>query len=218
MPNQTEIHLSDHLPEPVEVLGADAVPDIVGVLGEAFHDYPVMRFVLGSAEGYPSRLDTLVRFFVEARLLREEVLLGVRELGGLGAAALVSHSRAGRRLPELDALRERTWDELGHAARSRYEAFGAATDRFALDVPHLRLNMIGVRRSARGRGLGRALMDAVHELSAGDEASNGVALTTEAEANVPFYERFGYRILGSTRVESAFTTWVMYRPDRQEPS
>jgi hypothetical protein len=94
------------------------------------------RFVLGDAEDYPSHLETLVHFFVTARVLREEVLLGVRTDDRLVACALVSDP-AGEPSPALADVRAATRDRLGDEARGRYEAFGTATQGFELEEPHL---------------------------------------------------------------------------------
>ncbi|MDX1645889.1 MAG: GNAT family N-acetyltransferase [Longimicrobiales bacterium] len=195
------------------VLGRDDVDDVVGVLCASFFDYPVMRFVLGSRDSYDERLERLVRFFVMARILRREVILGIRRADGLTAAALVSHPGAGPSPPELGRLREDTWAELGGDSRSRYEAFGAAVAPLIPRRPHLHLNMIGVRPVAQGAGLGRVLLETVHRHSASHAVSTGVTLTTEVEANVALYRRFGYEVVGSAGVRGAFTTWAMYRPD-----
>lgn len=198
----------------VDTLGRADVSDVVSVLSESFFDYPVMRFVLGFEGDYSARLETLITFFAMARVFRDEVMLGVRGPEGLRAAALVSFPGGGPSPPELGTLRETTWAELGDGARSRYEAFGAATTRFEVEEDHIHLGMIGVRRSAQGQGLGRIVLEAVHELSSSDPSSMGVTLTTEAESNVPLYEHFGYELLGSERVGPALRTWGMYRRDR----
>lgn len=189
------------------------VPEVVSVLCEAFFDYPVMRFVLGDGPRYVERLETLVRFFVMARALREEMILGVPEGKRLAAAALVSRSGSRRSPAALADLREETWTALGSDARTRYESFGEAAGRHAVDRDHLHLNMIGVRRARQGRGLGRRLLGHVHARSAADPTSTGVSLTTEVRSNVSLYRHFGYRVLGSSRVGSAFTTWAMFRQD-----
>jgi GNAT superfamily N-acetyltransferase len=68
----------------------------------------------------------------------------------------------------LGARREALWHALGDAARTRYEAFGKACEAFSVTPPHYHLNMIGVRRSHAGQGVGRRLLDAVHDASRRD--------------------------------------------------
>jgi ribosomal protein S18 acetylase RimI-like enzyme len=190
------------------------VPDAVAVLADAFEGYPVMRFVLGTGDGIETRMERLITFFVMARVLREEPILGVRsEEGRLDAVALVSRPGRGASPAELGRIRETLWAELGAAERARYQAFGAATAAFDIETDHLHLNMIGVRRQARGRGLARTLLDAVHVLSLVDPASTGVSLTTEVEDNLSLYRRFGYEVIGRAEVTVALTTWGMFRPD-----
>lgn len=195
----------------VSTLTTDDVPAVVAVLSEAFHEYPVMRFVLRDGREYDEHLRTLITFFVMARMLREEPILGVSEGDDLAAAALVSRPGSGPSPPRLVELRERTWAALGAEARGRYEAFGEVAGRFTIDSDHLHLNMIGVRRARQGLGLGAQLLGHLHGVSATDPTSTGVSLSTEVESNVPLYRRFGYRVLGSAPVASAFTTWAMFR-------
>jgi ribosomal protein S18 acetylase RimI-like enzyme len=184
------------------------------VLCEAFYDYPVMRHVLGEHhDDYEHRLNTLVHFFVMARVLRDEDLLGVMDGAQLAATALVAYPGRGESPPEMATLRDRVWDVLGPESRSRYEDFGAACATFDVDVPNIHLNMIGVSRAAQGSGLGRSLMDYVHGMSERDTSSEGVTLTTEDPSNVSLYEHFGYRVVGRARVPPGLETWGFFRPD-----
>jgi ribosomal protein S18 acetylase RimI-like enzyme len=195
------------------------VPEIVGVLAESFSDYPVMRFVLGDApDGYEKRLRTLVHLFVMARVFREEVLLGIRDQHELLGTALVSRPGGPGAPPQFRALREKIWAELGTDAERRYDALGEAWAPMQVDVPHLHLNMIGVRRRARGSGVGRYLLDAVHDMSASDQESSGVTLTTEDPGNVSLYQHFGYQIIGTAVVGPGITTWGFYRQDEAGPA
>ena len=195
-------------------LGEDDVGEVVDVLCESFSDYPTMRFVLGpDSAHYEKQLRTLVHFFVMARVLRGELLLGIGADAGLNAAALVSRPDGSEAPPELGYLREKVWAELGTSARGRYEAFGDACSPFQVPVPHIHLNMIGVRRRAQGEGLGRLLIEHVHLLSRDDPESEGVTLTTEDSANVSLYEYLGYRVVGKAVVAPELTTWGFFRPD-----
>ena len=200
--------------ETVFRLSGNDVAEVVDVLCEAFFDYPVMRFVLDAdAVDYEQRLKILVHFFVEARVLRGEVLLGIGHRRSFDGAALVSRPSGPPSPPELSDLRERVWAELGSSARARYDSFSAACAPFEVETPHIHLNMIGVRRAAKGKGLGRRLIEHVHLMSREDSGSEGVTLTTEDEANVPLYQHFGYEIVGHATVGWGLKTWGFFRPD-----
>lgn len=197
----------------IERVEAGRADEVVDVLGEAFFDYPVMRFVLGDEGDYAQRQRRLVGLFVMARVLRGEPMLGVAGGSGLDAAAIVSRPDGGPSPLAFRALAEEVWDELGAEARARYEAYGAACAPFQVEEPHLHLNMIGVRERVRGTGLGRVLIDHVHEMSRLDAASAGVTLTTEDPRNVAMYRHLGYEIVGEGVVAPELRTWGFFRQD-----
>jgi len=169
--------------------------------------------VLGAAPDYDRRLRTLIGFFVTARILREDLILGLADDDGhLAAVALVTLP-AERDPPEALAIRrEAVWKELGSDERMRYEAFGAAAQGFEVETPHHHLNMIGVRPSLAGRGHASPLLHHVHALAEQDPGSCGVSLSTESERNVKLYEHFGYHQLGYARVAAELEMWAMFRP------
>ncbi len=199
--------------EQLMVLGEEWVPEVVEVLCESFADYPVMTYVLGERLGTSARLTTLIHFFVMARVLKHEVMLGIGGPTRLDAAALISLPSDAGSVPALNELRETVWNQLGAPARSRYETFGAACAMSDVGFENLHLNMIGVRNDARGRGLGRRLMERVQEMSRNDENSRGVTLTTEDPQNVKLYKYFGYEIVGHQIVSANLETWSFFRPD-----
>jgi len=195
-------------------MGRDDVAPVVDVICDAFRDYPVMRFVLG--EKNPDRkrhLRTLVNFFVMSRVLRDEPVLGVMEGAELGAAAIASFPENEESPQELHALRDKVWEELGIDARRRYERCGEVWKPLSVDVPNVHLNVIAVRQASQGRGLGRLLLDYVHDLSRRRPGSQGVTLTTEVASNVHLYEHMGYQVVGQARISPELETWSMFRPD-----
>ena len=202
-------------PVTVDALGPAAAAAATDVLSEAFRDYPVMRYVLGSDPEYDRRLRVLFEFFLAARLLRQEPVLGVLDGTAVVGVAAVTLPGARAAPPELARLRESVWATLGAAARARYETFGTVTGRFTVSAPHHHLNMIGVRRSHAGRGWGRRLVDAVHDLAAADSGSAGVSLTTESPANVALYRHLGYQLLGHAPVADRLETWAFFRPSHR---
>ncbi len=184
----------------VSILSSAQAHDIVSVLCDAFHDYPVMRHVLGPDQPYEERLRTLVGLFVSGRVLRNDPLLGVYEDAGLLAAVATMTRPVDPSPPAaLTAHREAVWGELGREARTRYDAFSLATQQFSISAPHHHLNMIGVRRFHQGRGLARKLLEAAH-------------------GNLSLYEHFGYRVQGHARVTDTLETWTLFRPVSGPPA
>jgi GNAT superfamily N-acetyltransferase len=198
----------------VHVLSAGQVGLATALLCEAFAEYPVMRYVLGSSGDYRKRLLALIGFFVAARVLREDLILGVFDSSQQVAGVALVTLPGDREPPSVLAQRrEAVWQELGKAERERYEAFGAAAGQFTIAAPHHHLNMIGVRRSRVGAGYARILLDHIHQLAAEHPQSAGVSLSTETTVNLPLYEHFGYQRLGSAKVGPELETWAFYRPN-----
>lgn len=194
---------------------ADAATDVVG---DAFRHYPVPRYVLGEdSPDTDAQMARLIRFFVLARALRREPILAVDHDGRLGGVALVSDPAGPPSPDELAVLREQTWSVLGAEPRRRYEHFGNVCKRFHVDEPHLHLNILAVRRSLHGKGLGRRLLDAVHALADESPGVQGVTLTTETPSNVELYRHFGYEVIGHQPVGDGLETWGLYRRKAAAP-
>ena len=63
----------------------------VAVLCDAFHEYPVMQYVIGAVDGdYDRHLHTLINFFVMARVWRGEPILAVSNGSDLVATAILT--------------------------------------------------------------------------------------------------------------------------------
>ena len=172
----------------------------------------------GTPEGrrYDDDLRLLITFFVMARVLRVEPILGVEVEGaegspGIAGVATLTLPGSGEAPEALAAYRERTWDTLGEEARARYERLGLMWSEFHASAPHYHLNMIGVRGAAAGRGVGRILLDEVHRRSREDPGSQGVSLTTEDPANVEIYRHLGYRVTAEGEIPGVLRTWGMFR-------
>ena len=182
---------------------------VTSALCEAFSEYPVMSFVLDQDD--PPRLQALVHMFVMARVLRDEPILGAFVGPELAAVAIASYPGGDPAPEEFQGPRADVWRQLGTQAEGRYEAYGEATRAFKVDVPHVHLNMVGVRPEFRGLGLGRRLIDEVQRISRTRPGSQGVALVTENPANVPLYRHLGFESLGHVRVSPRLETWGFFR-------
>lgn len=194
-------------------LSSGEIDEVVGVLRDAFRDYPVMRFILSDAGGdYEEQLDALLAYFTDSRMSRGWPVLGVRVSDRLVAAANVTPPERTSPPASLQRRGERLALLLGPEAMDRFAAFAASGERFTPREPHYYLGMIGVLPELQGRGLARLILDEVHRLSEAHSGSTGVLLTTETERNLPLYERFGYTVIGRAEVEDLIS-WSLFRPD-----
>ncbi len=200
----------------VEHLSAERTEEAVVVLCDSFRDYPVFPYVIGgTGDEYDKRLHALIGFFVAVRFYRDEPVLAVSDAGRAVAVAILTPPVRREAPAELAEHREAVWEELGAVARGRYEALDEPWQKFAIAEPHYHLNMIGLRRSHGGRGLGRVLFDVVHEMSRRDPDSTGVSLTTEVESNVGLYLHLGYDLVGHVKGGGGVDTWVFFRRDSE---
>ena len=183
--------------------------ETVEVLTSAFHDYPVMRFVLktNGAE-YVTQLKTLMEFYCEARLAKDRPVLGIRNEDALVAVALIDETSL-KPWQEMQTELIRLKEIIGEDAYSRLELYEMMSSRAEPATPHHFLGMIAVRREHQGKGYSRLLLEAVKQMSAEDPQSSGVCLSTEDPENVRLYEHFGYRIIAEIDIQELHS-WCMF--------
>lgn len=196
---------------PIERLDQEAREAVVDVLCESFHNYPVMRFVLGPEEGEEERRRSLIGFFTDVRFAMGWPVLGVYQADRLVAVALVNepHDRS-----FLERFREGiNWvrQELGEAAFNRLQRFEKAAEVNEPRQRHYFVGMLGVLPDEQGRGYARVLLEHVRQLSK-DAGCAGIALSTEDPKNVPFYEYMGFEVVGEATVDD-LPTWSLWWPN-----
>jgi ribosomal protein S18 acetylase RimI-like enzyme len=81
--------------------------------------------------------------------------------------------------------------------------------------PHWYLPLIGVDPAHRGKGHGSALLQ--HVLSQCDRDQAPAYLESTNPANIPLYERHGFRVLATIQVGSSPPLFPMLRAPRQGP-
>ncbi|HZO83029.1 MAG TPA: GNAT family N-acetyltransferase [Candidatus Binataceae bacterium] len=79
--------------------------------------------------------------------------------------------------------------------------------------PHLYLNILGVEPAFQGRHGGVAILDYLRELAAARTDVAGVYLETAKEANVGYYMRNGYEVIGEF-YPLGVRCWRMFQPRR----
>lgn len=198
----------------VEALTAADAPAIIELFCNAFYDYPVMRMVLGDTGAeYGRQLKNLIELFVMRRVWNEDPLLGIYQDGKLAAAATLTEPQEKTNMPSTEKAQSEYWALLGSEAEARYKKLGKIWRGFVIEEAHYHVNMIGVHSDFQGQGLAGRIMRVVHEMSAKDDLSAGVSLSTENPANVNFYKYWGYDVIDHEVYSDALETWGFYRKD-----
>jgi GNAT superfamily N-acetyltransferase len=201
---------------PVAPVPVERLPDVVDVYAEAFAGYPVMRYTVGQEGDVAARERRLIELFVTRRARRGGPAYAVTGPDGrLAGAVLLTLPEEPPAPPDVADIAAAAWHDLGEAARLRYEAYANAAGRLLPAEPHHHLNMIGVRPSQKGTGLGRRLLEFVRSVAEADPGSRGVSLSTENPRNVELYRHFGYEVIGQATVDlpdssAGYETWGMF--------
>ena len=197
----------------IEQITADQRDEAVGVLCAAFYDYPVMRYTLKDDDeaSYDDRLLALIGFFADARFMRGNPVLGIRDDGKLAAVLLANRPEAIPWPPDLVTVYSELKESLGDAAWSRLEAFEEATSSFEPEAVHHYIGMVGVLPEYQGKGYGTVLMREVEAMARAHAESIGICLSTETPENVPYYEHLGYEVIGEADVEDLHTWYMLLR-------
>jgi ribosomal protein S18 acetylase RimI-like enzyme len=176
-----------------------------GVLGRAYADDPVWSWVYPQ----PDRSRRLARMF-------RSLLDATRDRG---ATVLTDQARRGaaiwqrsddRSLGALGNLRMGTTMIASGARIRRSYAVMRAIERRHPQEPHWYLAVLGTDPAHQGEGVGSALVRHVVDDQA--NISEPAYLETETEANVPFYERHGFEVIGQLDVPRGGPhLWLMWR-------
>lgn len=181
-------------------------------LARAFHDDPLQTYVFPNAAERAAR--SPAHF---APLLRYGMLFGevLTTKGQPMGAAVWLPPETWKVTPERAAAAgfDDLPDILGEDAAGRFfTALGAIEPYHYQDVPpsHWYLMVVGVSPEARGRGLGRALIEPVMERA--DNSGLPCYLETSQPDNVAFYEHLGFKnVVDLVEPQSGLRLWTFRR-------
>jgi ribosomal protein S18 acetylase RimI-like enzyme len=182
------------------------VDELSEVLGRAFADDPVWQWM------FPRHPERMARLFVT--LLRHAHLPnGATELAGQGETVQAGAlwDPPGRwKIPVTAQLRQAPTllRILGTRTLPVLRGLGELEKSHPTE-PHWYLAILGTDPSAQGRGLGSALLTS--RLSRCDAERLPAYLESSKDSNVPYYERFGFRVTGELRLPGGPPVWPMWR-------
>ena len=197
----------------METLETLEIESCVQVVMRAFKKDPLFTHALTS----DADKATFSRFLLNKSLILGEKSIVIKDQATiLGVASYERDSgsilKGLIKMVRFDFVREII--TLKHMLSSESFAFFNRYMRFTTSVrpkvPYYYLVFIGVAPEAQGRGLGRAIIEEIHARVDADKTSIGIGLDTENEANVAYYEKFGYKLIDQRNIDGV-TVYAMFR-------
>jgi len=128
--------------------------EALDVLCDAFHEYPVMRYVLAdSGPDYDGALRALIDLFCQARLTHGLSLYGIRHEGPLVAVSVTSDPIERPTPPQLQETAERLIERIGQEAWDRLGRYDDACEAGDPGQPSHYLGMLGIVSSHQRQGV-----------------------------------------------------------------
>lgn len=198
---------------PVRLATSSDVDGMAEALSLSFHDDPVMAWLFGDEPPRPMRY-TRPFFATEGRRhLRHHT---VYTADGHPGAAYWDPPGHWKTSP-LAVLRLAPLMVRGMGRRTTKALQGLARMEKAHSQhpEHYYLAVLGTRPDCQGEGIGSALLAPM--LSTCDAEGVGAYLESSKEANIPYYRRHGFDVVGEVAFPMGPTIWPMWR-DPQPPT
>jgi ribosomal protein S18 acetylase RimI-like enzyme len=188
------------------------VEEAAAVVATAFARDPHMAYFFGPEGGERQLLvEEFFSVLMSARLALAMPVMVLKT--GTEIAGLVMGYDTRR--PDWPVEFEHRWDRLCAKSADAADHFArndALCEKHKPKEPHYYLGVVGVHRAWQGKGAGRLLIDAFVERSASNSASAGVFIETANPANASWYQRLGFRLLGTEPMDENTTVWCLFKP------
>jgi len=189
----------------VRVVSAEDRDRAFAVQVAAFAADPIMRWLYPDARDYLEHFPAFATAFGGAAFDHGTAF----EAGGFGGVSMwlppggeVDGEAVGK------VIQETITPEIQQESFPMFEQMA----EHHIQEPHWYLPMIGVDPSRQGRGLGSALL--AHRVAECDAQGLPAFLESSNPANVPLYERHGFRVVAEIQVGDSPGAWPMLRTPR----
>jgi ribosomal protein S18 acetylase RimI-like enzyme len=174
--------------------GEADIDSVLGVITLAFSTDPFVRWLTPDTATYVAMMPRVSRTFGASGFAHGTVdYLS----GGAGAAMWVPPGVTA----DMDALGKIVATSAQPELLPDIDAFFQQVEEFHPTEPHWYLPLIGVDPAHHGEGLGTALMR--HALRRADADGVPAYLESSNPRNIPFYQGFGFEIIGAIQAGSS---------------
>ncbi len=186
--------------------------NVVEIFLTTFENYPLMEFFFG--DKYKQSMKYLIKSMCDETSIADNLLLGAFVEGKLQGVAFITPPKKPKNNQKMESITSDLEEEfakaIGEEALMRIEAYSNLKKANKPPSLHFYINAIGVHPQSQGKGIGKAILSQVHQMSEQDSDSQGVALDTQTEENVGYYQRFGYDVSTTAELENV-NNWFMLR-------
>ncbi|WP_025026950.1 GNAT family N-acetyltransferase [Caldalkalibacillus mannanilyticus] len=188
---------------------------VINIWSNAFVHDPLFQSLFPE-KNRVKQLQQFFHFICMKNISLNELLLGVtdnRDLRGAASIELPNSTRGAGLLlqPAFVYHALKLMVHLPKGSRSVLQAYMQYTTKIRPKEPHHYLVCIGVEPRYHGQGVGKVLLQYIHDLVDADPLSTGIGLDTENMDNVQLYEHFGYHLIESKTL-GEITIYGMFRP------
>jgi GNAT superfamily N-acetyltransferase len=188
--------------------GAD-LPALGRSLAAAFHDDPVLGWIVPDADRRRERFPALFAAFGEAFLLHDETYVTADGAG----AALWSPPGVEPIIPAHEEVFIGRLTEILEADTERAGQYPEVADTHHPVEPCFYLQFVGVEPGRQGRGTGSRLLSGV--LTRCDEQGTPAYLEATSPDNRRLYERHGFETVDELVLPDGPPIWTMWRESRR---
>ena len=199
---------------PVKIfpLGVQHTEDVIQIIAAAFERYPLMNFFFDDIDR--RSIEAIGQYICDLATINDSLLLGalVRdELQGVIYATPpeINKNKDENAIHNLEAKLARS---LSGEALERMDLYSQLKDANKPSQPHFYINMLGVDPNCQGIGIGKKLLAYIHTLSGNHSKSDGVALDTQTQSNVAYYQNLGYQVSSTANLDR-LKNWFMLRAE-----
>ena len=173
------------------------------LLYHCYRHEPTFQLLLQhNSPGYKQRIRATIRELIKLHFDRNETVLGIvdDEHDHLAGIAFVSDIELKMDLSDQFMWRLKMFLTTGYECTREFIQYLTDVQQAIPQQKHRMVNLIGIHPDYQRMGLGRMLMNSIHEYCAQDKDSIGIFLDTGNRRYADFYQSMGYQVHKIVRI------------------